>query len=392
MNIQASIVFQQLYEAIQSGKFRVIALQGGSRSTKTYSVCQYHFITMMRGANQIMSVVRKQFATLRRSAMRDFEEIAKNSGVYPKINHNKTQNIYSYKNCQIEFFGCDDVEKLHGPGRDTLYINEVDQLTLDDWVQLTMRTKGLIIVDFNPKMPQTHWVWKYIIDSPGTLLLKSTYRDNPFLPQAQIERIEGTKNIDPFYYQVYGLGERGLAPEIVFNNWRTIPVIPKGDKVIYGMDYGFNDPSTLMRLTIIDNSKLYIEQIIYRSGMTNTEFKNLAKNIIGYVPSEPAYGDTAEPDRIQEFKQAGWNIKPAEKGINSVKYGLDLIKKFEVFIHENAKETIAEFEGYVYKRDKNGEMTDEPIGINDHAIAAIRYGLYSNSVGTTYSRPAVSRR
>ena len=150
MDIKATIVYQKNSEALSSDK-RFIINQGGSRSSKTYSLCQWVIVYCLTNPKKTVSIVRKSFPSLRATVMRDFFEVLNELNIYDRNLHNKTENIYTFGNgASVEFFSCDDEQKLRGRKRDICWINEGNELLSDDFLQLNMRTSDKVIVDYNP--------------------------------------------------------------------------------------------------------------------------------------------------------------------------------------------------------------------------------------------------
>jgi phage terminase large subunit len=88
------------------------------------------------------------------------------------------------------------------------------------------------------------------------------------------------------------------------------------------------------------------------------------------------YCDSSESNRIEEFKKAGFNVFTSNK---SVKDGIDFIKTCKIYSNTENVNINKEVLSYCYKQDKDGNIFDEPIKFNDHAMDAIRYAIYSHS-------------
>jgi phage terminase large subunit len=369
LNIQATNVFQRNYDALNSDK-RFIINQGGSRSSKTYSLCQLIIIYCLTNPNKIVSVIRKTFPTLRGSVMRDFFEIMNDLNIYSEKNHNKTENIYKFDNGSIvEFFGADDSQKLRGRKRDILFANEANELSFDEFQQLNMRTTEKIILDFNPSD-----TYSYIYDlliRDETILIHSTYKDNPFITDSQIKEIENLKNVDENYYKIYCLGERGLPKTTIFTHQKIFYQYPeKINDYIMSVDWGYNHPTCLMKVSYIEN-KYYCEELIYESYLTSSDFIQKLK-ILGVDKNKLIVADSARPELIEEVRRAGYNITGA---IKDVKEGINSVKSVELFIHHESINTIKELQNYKYKT--NGELIlDEPVKIHDEAADCIRYAIH----------------
>ena len=216
------------YEFYTTGTFnrnwisekRIVINRGGTRSGKTFSICQQIAMWLMTGQirdGQIIekgtaSIVRKNKTTVTATVLRDFEYILKEYGYYQHVTHNKTNRTYSFDGRMVEMFGADDEQKLRGYKSDILYVNEANELNYHkEFLQLRLRTKELIIIDFNPSDPYT-WIKTELEDKRAHIkgdveTIVSTYKDNSTLTDQQIAEIEYLKETDPTLWHVYGLGE-----------------------------------------------------------------------------------------------------------------------------------------------------------------------------------------
>jgi phage terminase large subunit len=203
MEIQATKIFEKNWNALQDDGVRFIINEGGSRSSKTYSLCQMIIIYCLENKGVIVSIIRKTFPALRATVMRDFMEILKDLNIYSNEQHNKSEHIYTFPNGSIvEFFSVDDEQKIRGRKRSLCWCNEANELYFDDYTQLNMRTEGKLIFDYNPSESAS---WLYELPKDESILIKSTYKDNPFLPESIKRQIEDLKRTDEALYQIYAL-------------------------------------------------------------------------------------------------------------------------------------------------------------------------------------------
>lgn len=367
MEIKATNIFQRNYQALSNSGVRFIINQGGSRSSKTYSLCQLIIVYCLQNPNKVVSIVRKTFPALRATVMRDFFEIMKDLNIYEKTNHNMSENIYRFNNGSIvEFFSVDDEQKIRGRKRDIGWCNEANELWFDDFQQLNMRTEQKLIFDYNPSDSVS---WLYELPQDESILIKSTYKDNPFLPESIKRQIEDLKRTDEAQYQIYALGEKAISRTNIYNTWEFISDKPMRFKnYVMGLDFGYNHPTALMRVYWCDND-IYIEPVIYESYLTTSEliekFKTLNIN-----QTDDILADYSRPEIIAEMQNAGYNVNNANK---VVKQGIDYVKSFKVYAKDD-KRIIREYENYKYK--KVGDMiTDEPIKMFDDAMDAVRYAV-----------------
>ena len=98
MELKSTIVFEKNYDALYNNEARFIINEGGSRSSKTYSLCQLILVYCLQNRGVVVSIIRKTFPALRATAMRDFLEVLKDAGIYEKSSHNMSEHIYSFNN------------------------------------------------------------------------------------------------------------------------------------------------------------------------------------------------------------------------------------------------------------------------------------------------------
>jgi len=364
MEIKSTVIFEKNYEAL-SGPHRFIINEGGSRSSKTYSLCQLMVIYCLQNSGKVVSIIRKTFPALRATVLRDFIEILKEMGIYSLDSHNKSEHIYTFSNGSIvEFFSVDDEQKIRGRKRDIAWCNEANELYFDDFTQLNMRTEFKLIFDYNPSDSSS---WLYELPKEESILIKSTYRDNPFLPNSIRAQIEDLKRTDEALYQIYALGEKAISKSNIYSNWTFISHRPaRFVNYVYGLDFGYNHPTALMRVYWCDND-IYIEPVIYESYLTTTMLIEKLQ-AIGIEQTVTIMADYSRPEIIQEMNIAGFDVQNANK---VVKKGIDNVKTFGVFCQDH-KDLKREYENYKWK--KIGDfITDEPVKLFDDAMDAVRY-------------------
>lgn len=364
MQINATNIFSRNWDAMNSDK-RFIINQGGSRSSKTYSLCQMIIVYCVQNPNKVVSIVRKTFPALRATVMRDFFEIMKDLEIYEKANHNMSENIYRFPNGSIvEFFSVDDEQKIRGRKRDVGWCNEANELWFEDFQQLNMRTEEKLIFDYNPSDSSS---WLYKLPPEESVMIKSTYKDNPFLPESIKRQIEDLKRTDEALYQIYALGEKAISKSNIYNNWMFLGRKPtRFQSFVYGLDFGYNHPTALIRVYWSDGD-IWIEPVLYESYLTTSELIEKFKQL-EVEKSVDILADYSRPEIIAELQNAGFNVNNANK---SVKMGINFVKTFGVFCQED-EALKKEYENYKWK--KIGDIiTEEPIKLYDDAMDAIRY-------------------
>ena len=371
LKIKATPVFYANKKAYEQG-YPVICNEGGSRSSKSYSIVQF-LITIALSTPKIrISLVSHSLPHIKRGVYRDFKSIMEQWNIWDETDFRYTDFIYTFKNgSYIELFGLEDPDKAKGPARDILFINEANLISKALYDQLIIRTTGQVFLDWNPA-DFVSWVYD-IADDPANKRIHSTYLNNiSNLSDTQIKNIEQYKDLpDDFMWKVYGLGERGAAKELIYTQWKQYSETPNGD-TFYGLDFGYVHPAALMKVTHYEGQN-YFEEIIYQSGLTLSDLSRLIKE---KVPERATiYADAAEPKSIEELYRQGFNIKPAVKEVWA---GIMQMKCYPINIHYNSQNLKREIQSYKWKKDKNDNIVEEPVKANDDALDACRYAVFTH--------------
>ena len=372
-----------VYYPHYNNKIRTLVLYGGAGSGKSRFAAQKVLKRIISEDKHRILVVRKVANTLRQSVFQELRELIVEWKLTRLFKINKSDMVITCKNGnEILFAGLDDVEKLKSIVRVTsIWIEEATAITESDYNQLNLRMRGQsqnykqIILTFNP-VSALSWLKKRFFDiaRDNTEILKTTYKDNRFLTEEDRQQIKDLEGIDYIYFQIYALGEWGVLGNLVYTNYVIEPIetnLKLYNAIYHGLDFGFNNPSAYIELAIKDN-EIYILKEFYQNKLTNTE---LIKELSIHNKQYAIIADSAEPDRIKEFKNAGFKMTGAKKEKGSVQSGIDNIKRRRVHIHPDCINTINEFQSYKYKEDKDGNVFDEPVDLNNHSLDAIRYAL-----------------
>jgi phage terminase large subunit len=359
-------VFQDL---ISQDK-RINVFQGSSRASKTYNILIYWIYILLQEDNKVLSVVRKTLPALKGSVLRDLKEILIKFEVYDSEKWHSVDGYFELGTNIIEWFSVDDETKLRGRKRDYLFINEATEVTYDEYIQLALRTSGRIVIDLNPSLWNS---WIYDLEKePDVFYTVVTYKDNPFLSQSLIDEIEKLKTKDANLWRVFGEGQKGTPTRVVFSHQQYYSQLPPSAKLLgYGIDFGYNDPSTLVRV-YKDGDSIYCEELLYLRNVTISDFIYKIKDL-GLNLTDDFICDSANPQGIAEMSRAGINSKAVRK--DTILSGIDQIKRSNFFVHSNSKNLIEELNSYVWKSDKNGNNLDEAEDKNNHLIDPIRYVL-----------------
>lgn len=398
-------------------KTRVNIFYGGAGSGKSKFIVQKMLYKLLNDKRKCL-VVRKVGATIRESIFAEFKTLISDLGIYNQCSINKTDMTIELPNkSQFIFKGLDDSEKVKSiQGIDDIIIEEATELVENDFTQLNLRLRSKkknqqIHIMFNP-VSKVNWVYKLFFKKKykGALIVKTTYKDNTYLPKDYIESIENLKETNFAMWEIYANGKFASLDKRVFTNWEALEfdieeikreeaqkvaktlglnvtslINPKANpflknhftrKTYFGLDFGYtNDPSAFIVFLVDEKKKLmWIYDEFYRSGMLNEDIYNLIA-YKGYS-KERIIADSAEPKSIAELRKLGLRrIKSAEKGKDSIIHGIQYLQGYKIYIHSKCVNTIMEFENYTWQKDKKtGEYINKPIDDYCHLIDALRYG------------------
>lgn len=392
-----SKVYWKIYEAAKK-KPRYISNKGGTRSTKTYSTLQflYMLISTKDKPGDITSVVSETFPHLRMGAIRDFENIIGHP-LKEDDHWRESDHTWTFDNgAKLEFFSADTPDKVHGSQRKRLFVNEANHIDYEIYRQMAVRTSSVIFIDYNPA--SVCWIQKKVECKDNCSLIRSTYKDNPFLSEEQVAEIESNKE-DKNWWKVYGQGIEGTLDGLIYDFEQIDHLPPKGvnkpeaektdeekyaDSLteIHGLDFGFtNDPTARVQVLVDTKRKhLYVRERCYRTGMLNSHIiADLKADDV--KNSVEIFADCAEPKSIEEIKQGGFRISACDKDApvksDKLKFQLLWMRGWKLFVTKDSLNLIEELRNYTWAKNKDGELLNEPIDKWNHLLDALRYAVWT---------------
>jgi phage terminase large subunit len=368
----------KIFDQNLAAKTRYIFNEGGSRSSKTYSINQVLFnIAIESKIPVIISIVSESMPHLRKGAMRDFLQFLKNNNIYDERFHNKSDNIYQVNKSIIEFFSVDTPGKVHGPERDYLFVNELQYIDYDTFFHLAQRTRKQVFADWNPV--SEFWVYEQYINNPQykneLTLIHSTIKDNPFEAEEIRKDIYRRAERDPNYKRVYLEGLIGQLEGVIYPNWSYGEFdnsLPYG----FGLDFGFHPDPDAMVKTAIDQSKrkIYAKECFYLNDLL---ISDLRKEVQSHARShELIIADSADPRMITELKHTPLNIKGIEKHEGSVIEGIRLVQDYDIVTDKESTNLIKELRNHTWN-DKKAGIPNK--GFN-HLLSGIRYYTQATTI------------
>ena len=387
LNLSKQIFNEAYLPALRDYKTRYEVYYGGAGSGKSHFVFQKVIIKALSAKRKVL-VIRKVGRTLKDSVFQMTLDTLSKFNILSLCKVNNTNYAITLPNkSQILFKGLDDNEKIKSiAGITDIVIEEATELTQDDFTQLDLRLRAKvedlqIFLMFNPISKQ-NWCFKYFFANgapANTKILKTTYKDNRFLPEEYIRSLERMEKTNPTYFRIYALGEFATLDKLVFNNWKVEEFNHaeiKGQLLI-GLDFGFvNDISALVASLMVESEKrIYIFKTYGETGKTNKELANII-TALGFNKSV-IVADAAEPKSIDEIKKAGINkIRACKKGADSIIHGIQQLQNYQIIVHPSCTGIITELENYAWQKDKHSnEYINKPIDDFNHYIDALRYSL-----------------
>ena len=357
------------FENKESDK-RVNINQGGTSSGKTYTLVDLLFCLGMEEKEQVITVVGQDIPNLKKGAYRDAKKIWSDSELYQQWygKPNETERIFKCVNGSIiEFTSYQDEQDAKSGKRDYLFVNEANGIDYKIYWQLAIRTRKKIFIDYNP----TFRFWAHDLASDkNSMLIISDHRHNPYLTKEEHERIESIE--DEELHKVYARGLTGQITGLIYTNWSLVDEMPTVYKRRWvGLDFGFtNDPTGIIDV-ILSDGQLWLDEIEYKTGMLNSHIAESIKE--NNLHLFEVVADSAEPKSIAELKAMQLKIEGAQKGADSIKNGIDILKRYHLNVTKSSKNLKTELNAYKWKTDKNGNTLNVPIDAFNHLLDPLRY-------------------
>jgi phage terminase large subunit len=379
-------------------------LYGGRDSAKSYFAAQKVLIDTMRKPYSRYILLRKIYADIKDSQFQTIKDIISNYGLidYFTITENPLKITFKPNGNYILARGLDKDYKMKSIKDPTgIWYEEMNEIAFTDFLKSTSSLRGGVIQEiatFNPELEDS-WITNYFfppkesyeredgnflkVDSirKDTTILHTTYKDNQFVTEQSIELLESFKQVDYHYYRIYTLGLWGGVLEgLIYDKWDVVDKFPEEEVVYYGLDFGYsNDESGVVKVCF-KGDDLFVEEVLYQKGLTNQDLANEFRKI-GITDNELIIADSAEPKSIQELYREGFTIRGAIKGTDSIRNGIDILKRYKIHVVRGSNNLIRELKNYRWAMDRDGKSLNVPIDKLNHLLDPLRYvALYKNYV------------
>ncbi len=398
------------YDEFWKCEKRYRVLKGGKGSKKSATTALNFIYRMMKYNQANLMVIRQVMQTHRNSTFAQLKWAIEKLGVGQqwKATCEPLELTYLPTGQKVLFRGFDDVLKLASTTVDTGYLCwvwieeafEIPDETAFDKLDLSV-PRGVVpsplfkqtTITFNP-WNVNHWLKSRFFDAPddNTEVFSTNYLINEFLDQTDRLVFERMKKENPRRYAVAGLGEWGVSEGNVFERWRVqafektnIGITNEQDKVvdnswkfrhIFGLDYGYtNDPTAFIAAAVNPIDRVcYIYDEHYERKMLNCDIAKMIKDK-GFA-KEKIYADSSEPKSNEDLRRMGLSrVTASKKGPDSIRAGIAQIQEYELIVHPDCKNVIAELSSYCWQKDKRDMVKNVPIDSDNHLMDALRYAF-----------------
>lgn len=420
IKLQVTPVFTKNEDNYLDKNIRYVVNSGGSRSSKTYSILQLFSLILLQKKNYKISCYRNLRVDCIDTCGQDFRNIMYSTGLHVKFTHNVKEAKWTCKETgsAIYFAGTEKIHKALGQQNDIIFLNEISEFSQDVFNQLDQRTRDKVFIDYNPS--KDFWIEMYR-ENNLAIFLHSTYKDNPFLTEGIVSKLESynpykvgstqvidgvvhynnvpvsdknpaPKNIenikngtaDKYMYEVYCLGLGSEKPNRIYKDWKqcTDEFFEQiQTESFYGLDFGISSPTAVVEVKYDGDKTFYVKEILYKPmslmGMPLHEYllKPRGVNKKPLINSEyRVICDSAKKTMVTDLAKGGLLAIPALKGAGSISRTIGNVQSFKIVYTESSKNFKTEYLEYSWKLDRYGLAEEIPANNQkDHLLDANGY-------------------
>ena len=383
---------------------RHLMIMGSAGSGKTLYASIKVILYALEYPKARIGVFRQTLPSLRETAWREIVELLEEYKIEYK--ENKSNGLVTLSNgSTISFTPVDDEKKLRSLNLDFVYIEQCEEITEEAFIELDLRIRnevskkywGQMLIVVQPSN-KSHWLYRLFYqekaNDPDYKKIHFSYLDNPFLPEEQAKVYEGLKETNYERYLTHTKGEWISSSKQIFtNNWDVGFDRQYFQYYVGGIDWGWNSPACFLLCGVYDE-EFYVLGEVYKTELTNSEFLDeikalLIQNGLSFEDIESVYADSADPEKIEVFCRHGLNTYPSVK---NVKAKIDTARETKIHIAPCCVNLIREMPMYEWKKNKDGELLEEPVKKNDHSIDALCYAVYGVRGELSQDKPASTFR
>lgn len=371
-----------------------VIIAGPAETGKTLACCWKVHLLACKYPGAQLAIVRKTQRSLYASVLQTYARVVGNMPVVPYGGEQPER--YRYANGSTVWVGgMDNPDKVLSSERDLIYVNQAEELALDDWEILSTRVTGRSAVipypqlmgDCNPGGSR-HWILRRAQE--GALrLITSTHRDNPSLYDPTTgELTEQGRRTMEVLDRLTGVRRRRLRDGV----WATAEgaVYDMFDPVVHvrvrdssefvwwllGLDEGYRNPAVILLVGVDSDGRVHLAREFYRRGVLQADVVDVARQWSVDAGNAPAVVDRSAAGLIAALRDAGVDAIGSQGRVSErIAAVQDLLRvegdgKPRLTVDPTCVETINEFESYVWKPER-----DEPMKEYDHAMDALGYAV-----------------
>lgn len=381
MKIQQTTTLRKIVKLMTDNpKAHTYCLPGGQASGKTSAVLIILINHALQTPGWDCYVAGKELSKMKVTVLKTFKNIMESIGLYNEEQFKGGVDYLFDNGAHIRFLSLDRPGAYKGNRSDLVFVDEANECGWEAYRELASRSKK-VILSWNPNF--TSFCEDIVMKLPTTVTVRTTFLDNEFAPANEIEELMNYKkggyddngNIVnqelARLWQIYGLGIPCKAVGAIYTNWEIGEFNENCKTIIYGADFGSNDPSALVKIGVDQDAKtLYLKELIYARGCGSFDLVKLYKQVL--PKQHLVIGDSAAPMTITDLRQAGINIKPCSKG--KILDEVQVLQSYKFIVDPASKNLLFELDNCRYA-DTETKTTILPG--NDHALDCIRYGVMS---------------
>lgn len=390
------------FRPVFASRARDLVVYGGAGAGKSWAVAQKLILKCLKYPARRVVVIRKYGPSLRRTCFEMVRAILRDAALLELVKVNLTDMSIRFPNDSEMLFmsivdsgtGGDPAGRIKSLTDITdMWFEEPTELSYREWQQASLRCRGQELKEgyrqrvysFNP-IDKNHWLHTHFFDGNRGERLKFTYADNGFIEAEYVNELKALKETDEVQYRVYALGEWGVLGNQIYTRYEVHEFELEQDAIDHvfcGVDFGFESPSCWVFMGARER-ELFVRAEVYERKLTNAglieAIQARAAELGLNLGRIPIYADSAEPARIAEMAAEGFLVYEADKKVAD---GIAKCKGFKIVIHPDCTNTIKEIAGYKWREDRQGNIVDgTPAKFNDHAMDAMRYGVYTYFLGS----------
>lgn len=367
-------------------KHKYLLVEGSAGSGKTIFACYKTIIYALTHEQARVGVFRLTLPALRATAWLEIRQILDKYQI--PYEENKSEGVMTFLNgSTISFKGLDDMRKVRSLNLDFIYVEQAEEISLEIFEELESRVRGQasikdygqLLLVITPEL-KSHWIYQRFHlhkDEPNINIIHLHYTQNPFVSEEYIQLAKDRKKYNYDNYIRLTLGKWNTVGGRIYENYDFKESTKGYEYYTAGVDFGFNNPSAFLLIGWLDNEPYVIDEV-YESHLINHQLitkviEMLRKHNLNPSSIDTVFCDSAEPDRIEEWSDYGFN---AVGGVKDVNAKINAVKSTKLHISERCVKTIDEIQDYCYQKDKDGNSIDKPVKTKDHSMDALAYCIY----------------